>query len=44
MYLYSVATGNILLKKKIYDVEQLILSDHSLIIIEGEIIKYWDIE
>ncbi|CAD8190715.1 unnamed protein product [Paramecium octaurelia] len=44
MYLYSVATGNILLKKKIYNVEQLILNDHSLIMIEGELIKYWDKE
>ncbi|CAK91641.1 unnamed protein product (macronuclear) [Paramecium tetraurelia] len=44
MYLYSVATGNILLKKKIYNVEKLILNDHSLIMIEGELIKYWDTE
>ncbi|CAD8121290.1 unnamed protein product [Paramecium sonneborni] len=43
MYLYSVQTGNILLKKKIYNVEQLILSDNSLIVIEGDIIKFWDI-
>ncbi|CAD8165378.1 unnamed protein product [Paramecium pentaurelia] len=42
MYLYSVTTGNILLKKKIYNVEQLILSDQLLIMIEGDIIKYWD--
>lgn len=44
MYLYSVTTGNILLKKKIFNIEQLILCDHSLIIIEGDLIKYWDIE